>query len=259
MSWFVLILLSFVEGLTEFLPISSTGHLILVSAWLGINEDQFVQSFNIIIQFGAILSVLALYWRRFFPIKIEFYKKIFVAFLPAAVLGFLLKSVFENLLGSVIVVGVSLFIGGIVLIIMDRQAARQNPSLTIQEMTLKQALILGFIQCLALIPGVSRAGATILGGMGLKLSREEATEFSFFLAVPTLTAAAAYKTLKILPTIEASQIDELLIGTALSFVFAALAIRFFIGLVKRFGLQHFGWYRIVLGALIFLAVAKGWL
>ncbi|MFN7729463.1 MAG: undecaprenyl-diphosphatase UppP [Bdellovibrio sp.] len=259
MSWFVLIILSLIEGLTEFLPISSTGHLILASAWLGINEDQFVQSFNIIIQFGAILSVLVLYWRKFFPIRLEFYKKIFVAFLPAAVLGFLLKSVLEKLLGSVLVVGVALFIGGIVLIMMDRQATKRTPTLTIQGMTLKDSLILGFVQCLALIPGVSRAGATILGGMGLKLSREEATEFSFFLAVPTLTAAAAYKTLKIAPSLQASQFDELLIGTILSFVFALLAIKFFIGLVKRFGLQHFGWYRIALGLLIFLALSQGWL
>ena len=259
MSWFVLIFLSFIEGLTEFLPISSTGHLILASAWLGLNEDQFVQSFNIVIQFGAILSVLAVYWRRFIPIRVDFYTKIFIAFLPAATLGFLLKDQLEPLLGSVNVVAWALFVGGFVLILMDRRAERIEPSLTIQNMSWKQSLVLGLVQCLALIPGVSRAGATILGGLSLRLSREEATEFSFFLAVPTLTAAALYKTWKIAPTIEVSQISDLLIGTFLSFVFAWLAIRFFIGLVKRYGLQHFGWYRIVLGLTIFLALSQGWL
>lgn len=250
MTLSVLILLSFIEGLTEFLPISSTGHLILTSAYLGLNEDFFIQSFNIIIQFGAILSVLVLYRRRFFPIRPLFYSRVLVAFLPAAIIGFLLKSKLELLLGSVYVVAVSLLVGGVLLIVMDKRAEKSAPSLELENLTIKQALILGLIQCFAMIPGVSRAGATILGGLGLGLSRKDATEFSFFLAVPTLTAAAGYKTLKILPQIQSSQLMDLLIGTVLSFIFALLAIRFFINLVSRFGLIHFGWYRIILGALI---------
>lgn len=251
MNYYVLIFLSFIEGLTEFLPISSTGHLIIASAFLHIEEDQFIQSFNIIIQFGAILSVLVIYWKRFFPIKIEFYKKIFIAFLPAAIIGFLLKSKIEALLGSVQVVAYSLLIGGVILILLDRKAdKRRNPNLNLENISWKHSLIIGFAQCLALIPGASRAAATILGGLGIGLSREEATEFSFFLAVPTLTAAALYKTYKILPSIQVNQLQFLILGTFLSFVFALLAIKFFIHLVQKFGLKHFGWYRIILGIAI---------
>lgn len=259
MSWFVVLVLSFIEGLTEFLPVSSTGHLILTSAIMGINEDVFIQNFNIIIQFGAILSVVVLYWRRFFPIRPLFYAKLFVSFLPAAVLGLLLKSRIEAMLGSVAVVAWALIVGGVLLILFDRRAGKQKPSVTIASLSWVQCLILGVIQCLAFIPGVSRSGATILGGLGLGLSREEATEFSFFLAVPTLMAAGLYKTWKLLPTLEVSQAGELAVGTFLSFIFALLAIRFFIRLVARFGLQHFGTYRIVLGVAILAALGQGWL
>jgi undecaprenyl-diphosphatase len=257
MSWIVILILSFVEGLTEFLPISSTGHLILTSAFLGLNDDIFVQNFNIIIQFGAILSVLVLYWRRFFPIRPDFYLKLLVSFLPAAVLGLALKSKIEALLGSVTVVAIALVVGGVLLIWLDRRAAARAPTTSIARMTWTQCLILGFIQCLAFIPGVSRSGATILGALGLGLSREEATEYSFFLAVPTLTAAGLFKTYKALPTLQSDQAVALAAGTVLSFVFALLAIGFFIRLVARFGLQHFGTYRIVLGVAILLLQAGG--
>jgi len=259
MSWTILLILSFVEGLTEFLPISSTGHLILTSALLGIGEDTFVQNFNIIIQFGAILSVVILFWRRFFPIRWDFYLKLFISFLPAAVLGLLFKAKIETLLDSVSVVSWALIIGGVFLIFFDRRASSQPARLTIQTMNWMHCLIIGFIQCLAFIPGVSRSGATILGGLALGLSREEATEYSFFLAVPTLTAAGFYKTYKLWPTLQSGQSLDLFLGTLFSFVFALVAVKFFIQWVSKHGLQSFGWYRIVLGSVILIMLWRGWM
>lgn len=254
MSWFETVFLSLIEGLTEFLPVSSTGHLILTSAMFGIQEEGFVKSFNIIIQFGAILAVLVLYWRRFLP-QLEFYKKLFVAFLPAAVIGLALKSKIDLILGSVHVVAVSLIIGGIILIWSDKKFAHlSQQGKPIDSLTWTDCLKLGLIQCLAFVPGVSRSGATIIGGLFLGLSRKEAAEFSFFLAVPTLTGAAFVKSLGVFRTIDSSQIVNLAVGTLLSFVFALAAIRFFINLVSSYGFKHFGYYRILLGAAV-LAVA----
>lgn len=248
MDFLTIFILAFVEGITEFLPISSTGHLILVSAWLGIIEDQFVQNFNIVIQFGAILSVIVLYWRRFFPITIPFYSKIFVAFLPAAFMGLLFKSLIESFLDQVWIVGVTLFLGGWVLIFFDKK--NQIAKINIANLSYRHAFYLGCIQCLALIPGVSRSAATIIGGLALGLNQKEATEFSFFLGVPTLMAAGLYKGYKAYPTFSNDQISALAIGTFLSFIFAIIAIRFLIGLISKYGLKHFGYYRIALGALV---------
>ena len=248
MSWWEILLLSFVEGLTEFLPVSSTGHLILVSTFLGQSQDVFFQNFNIIIQFGAILSVLVLYWKKFLS-STRFYLRLLVAFLPAAVLGFLLKGFLEPLLGSPWVVCGSLIAGGVVLIFSDRWFPDSGRK-TMDELSLRQLLGIGFCQCLALIPGVSRSAASILGGLGFGLSRKEAAEFSFFLAVPTLSAAALYKTYKAWPTLDASHTWSLIAGVFLSFVFALLAIRFFISVVSRFGYRWFGVYRILLGVLV---------
>lgn len=248
MDFFTIFILSLVEGITEFLPISSTGHLILVSAWLGIIEDQFVQNFNIVIQFGAILSVIFLYWRRFFPIRISFYSKILVAFLPAAFMGLLFKSLIESLLDQVWVVGVTLFLGGWILIFYDKK--NQQARTTIANLNYREAFCLGCIQCFALIPGVSRSGATIIGGLALGLNQKDATEFSFFLGVPTLMAAGLYKGYKAYPTFSPDHISALSIGTFFAFIFATIAIRFLIGLVNKHGLKHFGYYRIILGTLV---------
>lgn len=257
MTWFEVVILSLVEGLTEFLPISSTGHLILTSALLGINEEGFVKSFNIIIQSGAILSVLVLYWRRFLP-NLEFYKRIIVAFLPAAVIGLLVKKKIDLLLDSVMVVSVSLILGGFILIWADRYFDR-NPKdrKQIHDLSLKDCLILGLIQCFAFIPGVSRAGATILAGLTMGLSKKEAAEFSFFLAVPTLVGASFVKSLGLWETITPDQWSPLVAGILLSFIFATLAIRFFLQLLEKFGLKHFGYYRIVLGGLCLLLLQQG--
>lgn len=239
------------------MPVSSTGHLILVSAWLGINQDIFVQNFNIVIQFGAIGSVLVLYWKRFFPIQPLFYSKLLVAFLPAAVLGVLLKSKIEALLDSVQVVATALLIGGAVLIWIDKKMDQRAAKHSLESLSYTSALLIGLVQCLAFIPGVSRAAATILGGLGIGLNRKDATEFSFFLAVPTLMAAGLYKGYKALPTLTMDQLESLGLGIVLSFVFALIAIRFFVELVKKFGLVHFGWYRIALGAGILIALWRG--
>ena len=257
MDFLTILILAIVEGVTEFLPISSTGHLILFSAALGISENQFIQNFNIIIQFGAILAVLVLYWQRFFPMRAAFYFRIIVSFIPTGIAGFLLKNQIERLLDSVTTVAISLWIGGICLILLDRKAHRQN--LEINEISYRVAFFIGIIQSLALIPGVSRAAATILGGLALGLGRKNATEYSFFLGVPTLTAAAAFKAYKAWPTFSVEQIGDLALGTALSFIFAVGSIRFLLHLLKHYGLYHFGWYRIVLGFILLIALSLGYI
>lgn len=253
MTYWEVVILAFVEGLTEFLPVSSTGHLILTSAWMGIVENPFVKSFNIIIQFGAILSVLLLYWKRFLP-ELAFYKKLIVAFLPAAVIGLLVKNKIDQVLDQVWIVGATLILGGIVLIWADHKFSDEKSSKPIEDLSLKSCLALGFIQCLAFIPGVSRSGATIVGGLWLGLSRRAAAEFSFFLAVPTLSGAALIKTLGVAKTITPDQYGYLAIGTLLSFVFATAAIKFMLSVIARFGFRHFGYYRIVLGVLVLVLI-----
>lgn len=261
MNYVEVFILSLIEGLTEFLPVSSTGHLIVASAFMGIAEEGFVKSFNIIIQFGAIASVLVLYWYKFLP-NLSFYKKLIVAFLPAAVIGLVVKSKIDLILGSVEIVAWALIIGGFVLIASDylfpETIDQPNQKLRkVDDLSLMDCLKLGLIQCFAFIPGVSRSGATIVGGLWLKLSRKEAAEFSFFLAVPTLAGATLIKTLGIIKTIDSSQITFLLLGLVLSFIFALIAIRFFIQIVSQFGFKHFGIYRIILGVIILVLVHRG--
>lgn len=254
MSFFEVFILSLIEGLTEFLPISSTGHLIIASKFLGIEGD-FVTQFNIIIQFGAILAVLALYWKKFFPINLYFYKKVVVGFLPTAIIGLLVKNHIDTLLQSITVVAWALLLGGIVLITLDRKIQREKEHhhlLHINDLPLRTCAYIGLFQCLAFIPGVSRSAATILGGIMLGMDKRHATEFSFFLAVPTLAGATLLKTLKIYPTIQHDQIITLSLGLALSFAFAILAIRGFVALVSRGVFKWFGWYRIAIGAWILL-------
>lgn len=248
------IILAIVEGLTEFLPVSSTGHMIITSAILGIGEENFTKIYTVNIQFGAILSVIILYWKRFFT-SINFYIKLFVAFLPAAVIGFLLGDQIDMLLENVVVVACSLVLGGIVLLFIDKWI--NNNTEESGEITYKQAFITGCFQCIALVPGVSRSASTIIGGMTQKLTRKAAAEFSFFLAVPTMFAASAYKLLKGYKDIHQEDITILLIGNAVAFVVAILAIRFFIGFLTKHGFKLFGYYRIALGLVLLLLLALG--
>jgi undecaprenyl-diphosphatase len=261
MSWTVLFILSVIEGLTEFLPISSTGHLMLFSSVVGLNHDEFVKSFNIIIQFGAILSVLTLYWRKFLEGR-EFYFRLLLAFVPAALLGFLFKAHFEALLSNPTVICWALIIGGLVLVVTDRAQPESVQSAVSSEpakLNRRKAFTIGWIQCLALIPGVSRSGATILGGLWLKLGRKEAAEFSFFLAVPTLAAASLYKLRHVSSSISSDQAVMLAAGFFLSYIFAMLALVFMMKIVVKYGFKHFGFYRIALGCLGLFAIYKEWI
>lgn len=250
-------ILGIVEGLTEFLPISSTGHMIITSSVMGIEESSFTKAFEVIIQFGAILSVLVLYWKRFLP-NWNFYKKLFVAFLPTAIIGFIMKDVVENLLGNVQVVAWSLILGGLVLVWSDKAFAHLTAvGRKTSDLSYLDSVKLGLFQSIAMIPGVSRSGATIMGGLTLGLNKREAAEFSFFLAVPTMAAATLYKLLKIYKTIQPEQINVLMVGLVVSFIVAMIAIKGFIGIVTRYGFRGFGYYRIVLGVVILVMIYTG--
>ena len=247
-------ILAVVEGLTEYLPISSTGHMIITEKLLGMESTEFTKAFIVNIQFGAILSVVVLYWRRFLQ-SVDFYMKLLVAFLPAAVIGFLLSDLIDEMLGRVEIVAVSLLLGGVILIYIDKWLSGNDDN---DEITYPKALKIGFYQCIAMIPGVSRSAATIIGGMAQRLTRKTAAEFSFFLAVPTMFAASAYKLLKNHEAITEENIITLLIGNAIAFVVAMLAIKFFITYLQKHGFKLFGYYRIVLGLIILLLLALGY-
>jgi undecaprenyl-diphosphatase len=247
------ILLAIVEGLTEFLPVSSTGHMIIVSALLGISDMPFTKLFEVNIQFGAILSVVVLYYKRFFQ-SIEFYIKLLIAFIPAAVIGFLLGDQIDKMLESVTVVAVMLMVGGVVLLFIDKLF---NAPDTTKEFSRKDAFIVGLFQCIAMIPGVSRSAATIIGGMTQKFTREKAAEFSFFLAVPTMFAASAYKLLGSYEQIKQDSIGILLLGNIVAFIVGLIAIKFFIGVLTKYGFKWFGYYRIALGGLLLILLALG--
>jgi undecaprenyl-diphosphatase len=250
MSFIQAIILGIVEGLTEFLPISSTGHMVIVSSLMGVEDSSFTKAFEVIIQFGAILSVLILYWKRFLP-SWSFYKKLFIAFLPTAFIGFLAKDLVDSMLGSVSIVAWALIIGGIILVWSDKFFAHlSSVGRSISDLNSVDSVKLGLFQALAIIPGVSRSGATIIGGLTLGMNKKEAAEFSFFLAVPTMAAATGYKLLKIYKSIQPEQIITLALGSFVAFIVATLAIKFFIGVVGRYGFKGFGYYRIALGLLI---------
>lgn len=248
------LILAIIEGITEFLPVSSTGHMIIASSVMGISHDEFTKMYTVNIQFGAILSVLVLYTRRFLQTT-DFYYKLFVAFLPAAVIGFLLNDYIDAMLENVVVVAISLLVGGIILVFIDR-IAKDYPK--DREITYPEALKIGFYQCIAMIPGVSRSAATIIGGMFQGLTRKQSAEFSFFLAVPTMAAAAGYKFLKTYESIQASDIKILLFGNVVAFIVAMLAIRFFINFLTKYGFKVFGYYRIVLGIILLVLLAMGY-
>jgi undecaprenyl-diphosphatase len=253
------IIIAIVEGLTEFLPVSSTGHMIIVQNMLGVESTEFVKAFTVIIQFGAILSVLCLYWRRFLQ-SWSFYAKLLIAFLPAAVFGLLFSDYIDSMLENVWVVAAMLVLGGILMLFVDSWFNHEDSS--DDEVTPRQALYIGLFQCIAMIPGVSRSMATIVGGMAQKLSRRTAAEFSFFLAVPTMFAASAWKLLKLLASetgtaVLTENIWTLVIGNIVAFVVAVAAIRFFIGYITKYGFKAFGYYRILVGGLILALVLSG--
>jgi undecaprenyl-diphosphatase len=253
MSIWEAIILAIVEGITEFLPISSTGHLIIASSVLGIEPTTFTKNFLVIIQLPAILAVLVLYGRRFFQ-SINFYFKLLLGFLPAAVIGLLLGDQIDALLENVTVVAVMLVLGGIFLLFVDDLFAASAAAPDSLTVSYPRAGLIGLFQCLALIPGVSRSASTIIGGMAVGLNRKSAAEFSFFLAVPTMLAATGYKLLKTYKAGElvADNLPALAIGSIVAFIVAVLAIRSFLRYLTKYGFRAFGWYRIVVGGAILL-------
>ena len=254
MSYFEVFILSLIEGLTEFLPVSSTGHLILASAIMKMQPTDFSKAFDVIIQFGAILAVVVLYWRKL-KWDFVFYRNITLAFLPTAILGFLFKNKIDLLLESSTVVAVSLIVGGVFLILID-SLFKHHPN---RELTPQSSLMIGLAQSVAMIPGVSRSAATIIGARFFGLTREKAAEFSFILAIPTLGAATAYKLWKIRDLVQGDNMTLLGLGIFLSFVFAVWAIKFFITIVNRYGFKFFGYYRIVAGGAVLLMKYAGML
>lgn len=254
------IIIAIVEGLTEFLPISSTGHMIITEKFLGVTETDFVKLFTVAIQLGAILAVVVLYWKKFINFKnISFYFKLVIAVIPALVFGFLFSNKIDALLESSLTVSITLLLGGIILLFIDK--AYTNPTIDSEEkISYGKAFIIGIWQCIAMIPGVSRSAASIIGGMQQKLTRSAAAEFSFFLAVPTMLAATVYKLLKYYKETGGftnDEIQQLAIGNIVAFIVAVLAIKFFIGFVKKYGFKIWGIYRIVLGIILLLMIWKG--
>lgn len=255
------IIIAIVEGLTEFLPVSSTGHMVITSALLNLNKDEFTKLFEVCIQLGAILAVVVLYWKKFLVFdknRVNFYIKLVVAVLPALIVGYLFADKIDALLESPLVVGITLLVGGVVLLFVDNWFRQQTIEKD-EDITLFKALRIGFWQCVAMIPGVSRSAATIIGGMQQKLTRDVAAEFSFFLAVPTMAAATGYKLLKGRELLMANteNLKLLLIGNVVAFVVAMIAIKFFINALKKYGFRVWGYYRIVVGIAILAAIGFG--
>jgi undecaprenyl-diphosphatase len=262
----IAIILVIVEGVTEFIPVSSTGHLILATELLGFDADKW-SAFNVIIQLGAILAIIVLYWRTFWavlegliqrnPMSWRFVRNILIAFLPSAILGFLLINQIEALLGNAAVVAVALIVGGIAILVIER-VVKQTDIVGVAEMPLKTVIGVGIIQCLAMIPGVSRSGATILGGLSLGVERRTAAEFSFFLAIPTMLGATTLELAKHHDTLLAGAsgvgFGTVTIGFVVSFVVAIVVVRAFVRYISRHGFAPFAWYRIVAGtaALVWL-------
>ena len=265
------LILAIVEGLTEFLPVSSTGHMILTEGILGMESTPYLKACTVMIQFGAILSVLVYYFRRFLPFPMfglkpdssaslggwSLYGLMILGCIPAAVLGLLLNDYIDTLLGSTWVVLVMLFLGGILMLYIDRLFPEHGE----RQLKPKNALIIGLFQCLAMIPGVSRSMATIVGGMHQGLTRRQAAEFSFFLAIPTMAGATLLKGYKLYKELGVEVFrdnwDTLLVGNVVAFLVALLAIKFFIGFVSKYGFRFFGYYRIALALIVALALLLG--
>lgn len=264
------IIIAIIEGLTEYLPVSSTAHMIFTSSFFGIQEDEFVKMFQVSIQFGAILAVVFLYWKKFFDFKnIKFYLKLGVAVLPALVLGKLFDDKIETVLEKPIPIAVVLILGGVILLFIDQIFTKHTID-DEKDITFKKALTIGFWQCLAMMPGTSRSAASIIGGMQQNLTRKAAAEFSFFLAVPTMLAVTAYSIFvkdwnhngveqkgyeMIFATPENTM--SFFVGNLVAFVVAVIAIKFFIGVLTKYGFKPWGWYRIIAGIL--LLIYFGWM
>ncbi|MGL4631922.1 MAG: undecaprenyl-diphosphate phosphatase [Leadbetterella sp.] len=250
MNFIHAIILAIIEGLTEFLPVSSTGHMIIGAALMNIADLPFTKIFEVNIQFGAILAVVVIYWKRFFQ-SINFYFTLLAAFLPAAVIGFLFGDFIDSILENVWVVAANLVIGGVILILFDKYFNEKN---SIENPNYFQAVFIGLFQCIAMLPGVSRSAATIIGGMTQGLSRKNAAEFSFFLAVPTMFAASGYKLLKGIKDntlhLDSHDLSLLAVGNLVAFIVAIVAIKFFIGILQKYGFKVFGYYRIAAGLVI---------
>ncbi len=264
------IIIAIVEGLTEFLPVSSTGHMIIAQKLLGVAEgDPFVHAFTFIIQFGAILSVVCLYWKHFFQMrnreevnsKLRFYGLLIMGVIPAVFIGLAAKKsgLLDWLLDSVLVVAIMLVAGGVFMLFCDKLF---NKGVVENEVTWKRALIIGFFQCLAVIPGMSRSMATIVGGMQQKLTRKKAAEFSFFLAVPTMAGATLLDLIEMFGEDTAwatsNNIMMLIVGCVVAFIVAIVAMKWFVNFLAKYGFKAFGWYRIVVGAIILVMLAMGY-
>jgi undecaprenyl-diphosphatase len=248
------IIVGIVEGITEFLPISSTAHMILTSHALQLRETEFLKSFEIIIQLGAILSIVVLYWKRLW--NLELIKKLFVAFLPTGIIGFTVyRLVKQYLLGNVPVVLAALVLGGIALIFWERIHGHDDRESDMSEITYRRALLIGVAQAVAMIPGVSRSAATIVGGSLMGVSKRTIVDFSFLLAIPTMAAATGYDLLKSYGSLN-GHLDILAIGFVVSFITAIIAVKTFLGYIKRHSFAAFGWYRIILAAAFWLVFLR---
>ncbi|ALL04677.1 undecaprenyl-diphosphate phosphatase [Pedobacter gandavensis] len=258
MNYLQALILAIIEGLTEFLPVSSTGHMVIASAVMGIGNDEFVKLFEVAIQLGAILAVVVLYWKKFFDFsKWQFYVKLLIAVIPALGFGYLLNDFIDDKLGSPIFIAVILLLGGIVLLFIDK--VFKNPEIDHEaDITNMSAFKIGCFQVLAVVfPGLSRSAATIIGGMQQKLTRHAAAEFSFFLAVPTMCAATGYKLLKGAHLLNGDNIKLLLFGNVIAFIVAIIAIKSFIGFLSKHGFRVFGYYRIIIGVVILALYFSG--
>ena len=258
MTIFQAIIIAIVEGLTEFLPVSSTGHMIITTSIMGISADKFTKLFTIAIQFGTILSVIVLYWRKFLQ-SFNFYVKLIVAFIPAAIFGLLLSDWIDSLLENAIMVAVMLILGGIVFILIDKWLSRSEDKID-ENLSFVKVFKIGLFQCIAMIPGVSRSAATIIGGVTQGLSKRQAAEFSFFLAVPTMFAATCKKMLdyhKVGTALNSTEWVLLGIGNLVGFIVAIIAIKSFINYITKNGFKVFGYYRIIVGATILILYFLG--
>ncbi len=275
MNFIEAVIIAIVEGLTEFLPVSSTGHMIITESLLGVDvNDRFVNAFTVIIQFGAILSVVCLYWRKFFYPETmrskgytwwqaiwRFYLKLIVGVIPAVILGLAFNDLIEENLGNVALVAVMLILGGVFMLFCDRIFNKGSES---TDLTYKRAFIVGVMQCISMIPGVSRSMATIVGGMSQRLTRKAAAEFSFFLAVPTMLGATCLELYKLIThgdgniLTEGNNLAVLIVGSIVAYIVAIAAIKFFISYVTKYGFKMFGWYRILVGAVILVMILSGY-
>lgn len=249
MTYFEALIIAIIEGLTEFLPISSTGHMILASSLMDLDDPRFAETFEIVIQLGAILAVLFLYIKRFF-VSITIYLKLLVAFLPTGIIGLLAYKTIKTYLFNPYVVSVSLIVGGVVLLFLDKWSAKKESEYKeIEDISYVNALKIGLIQCVSMVPGVSRSAATIFGGIFSGFNRQQAAEFSFLLAIPTMFAASGYDLLKEKDNIHGHDITILLFGALIAFIVAFIAVKAFVTFLNKYGFKHFGYYRIILGVL----------